>query len=996
VANAGTDFLIQAAALDEYIRMDNPSSDPVAVRIITRRLKESADLYQYFFAQRPAAGWARILFDNKFFDDPPGIVQVDEGFRTPFWAPSAYLVEVAELVPEVVRSVVATIKTNNPVIHNDLIRSLAKLNPEISAAYIGVVKSWLDNPFRLRWWGVPEAAATLMTRLSEAGHVHEAIELLSEILQPIGGRATKHDQYILGGEAQSKYELSYFRPDFWQQMIPTLEKTAHRQVINALEHSLRKALQFELDARGENGRLDSWSAHGWRASTSDTSQDTNSDYKDKLFVALRDSITRLVTVDPAAAREIIEAYLPNEAITLRRMAIYTVSEYPAVFLGIALSMLSNAAIHNDITVHNEYFALLRKTYPLLPESDKKRIISIILSGPNRKEAEEQAQWETKQFDTDISANLDHHIKSCIRNRLWVLRDWLDIETQHYLESLLTEGSVPPHPEFLAWSSGVFTISEQSPYSAEELASLEPPELLSILETWSPNAHQEFGPIQITRRGLAKVAATVLLQNAFGFQTLVPNIGKLAPVYISTLFDTAEQAWSKEQAIPWGFLIEISKLIVEQNRIDDSDRDLGSDAETKIAFLRLVASGLGSQHTIPLEYRPDVESVLLALLNDPNPDESDDDPGKGWFGHGDPATVAINTVRPNALICLFEFLRIKVIQAESKTQDGEERISRQDLLTPRIRSAIEFKLNKSSDPSWSVHSVFGHYLGLLHYVDSDWVQQKLPAIFPTEGYANARYFVAAWDSYVIYNHPARDLFTLLHSQYVQAITNLIEGRVTSTHLDPETALLRHLLLDYLSRPYELPLPGNNNLLQLLLSGCTERTRGRAAWVLWQLTKTMDVNERKGYWPAVRAFWQWRTNEASIASRPGEFDQEMEWYARLAQLAPNTESIESLMPLLDALIPYLYKFTIWQTLEEYLATQVERAPVQVIKYYRRMMELAPASEFGPSRHGDETEKIIRTAFKDPSARRDAVAVLDAIGRETQGRDERYRNLYKTLAS
>ena len=56
--NRRVDFNIQAAILDKFIKLENPSDDQVAIEIVIKRIKESEDLERYFFGQSPTPGWA--------------------------------------------------------------------------------------------------------------------------------------------------------------------------------------------------------------------------------------------------------------------------------------------------------------------------------------------------------------------------------------------------------------------------------------------------------------------------------------------------------------------------------------------------------------------------------------------------------------------------------------------------------------------------------------------------------------------------------------------------------------------------------------------------------------------------------------------------------------------------------------------------------------------------------------------------------------------------
>lgn len=994
VAEKHTDFFIQAAALDKYIHLDNPKSDPIGRRVVIKRLRESPELYQYFFAQGPTPGWAEVLLEEGFFGNPPDVIREDAGFRTPPWPPSAYLAAVAGSVPRVVSTVVGQIDTDNPLVHIDLVRAVSKIPTEDAILHISKVKLWLNGKFNMFWWGLPEAVSQLIVSFAEKGRVKESIDLLNEVIRPVVIPISKTGDFTLGAIAKSRFELSYLRPDLWQEVLPRLEQIAHLDVIDILQENLRLAIRLELEAEGHEDQLLHWRSHEWRSSIGDSSQNLGSYYKDRLLVALRDSLERLVDRQPTEARGVLVSYLIADVPLQRRIGIYILSVRPDVYPDLIASLLQDASLHRDIHVHNEYFALLQAGFRTLPVDVKERVVAFIIDGPDPNDTRKLADWVAVQYGEQADEYAQRHKDTWTRDRLWKLQPHLGHDIQSYLNQLCEQYGEPEHPEFLSWFTGVHTVSEESPLSIDTLAAMSPEQLVELISGWQPDADQRFGPTQITLRGLATAAATVILGNPAKYDVVIPTFAAVHPTYAGTIFHVAEEAWINGKDVPWQLLLRLGHEVVAS--ANNVQANVERNFEARIGMLRLIEHGLNVKRPMPLDQLDEVESVLLVSLNDPNPDIKDDEPQEGWLGHGDPATLAENTVRPKALICIMELLRLRSHFVKQEGASSKE-VSRAQLLTPRLQEALLSKLDKSLDPSWTVHSVFGRYVGLMGYISPQWLQERLKQIFPSgDDPVSQRYFMAAWDSYVVFNNPSRWLIESLRADYIRAIHFLAEGKVTKTHLDPQSGLAYHILMDYLWQPYDLTKSNDRNLIGLLFSICNDEIRGRTAWVLWRLVHGVPQEDRPMKWPAMKAIWQWRTNEASLGNYPIEFVPEMEWFARFPVLAPDSETFDNMYSLLEALIPYVHVWNIWRALEEFLASRVKKSPREVIRYYRLMHEQETEMKYGYPASENEADLILSTAMEDDSSRRDAVAVLDLVGRRTGGRTGRYRELYERYMS
>jgi hypothetical protein len=125
--------------------------------------------------------------------------------------------------------------------------------------------------------------------------------------------------------------------------------------------------------------------------------------------------------------------------------------------------------------------------------------------------------------------------------------------------------------------------------------------------------------------------------------------------------------------------------------------------------------------------------------------------------------------------------------------------------------------------------------------------------------------------------------------------------------------------------------------------------------------------------------------------------MQWFARLPLVAPESESLASLWPLLEGILPYIprteYRDLIWESVEEYLSNEVEQDPSRAIQFYRLMYERAKGHTWAYYKHREESRKIIQTAAACRESRNEALSLINLIARLG---DDQYRDIYGNYVS
>lgn len=134
-----------------------------------------------------------------------------------------------------------------------------------------------------------------------------------------------------------------------------------------------------------------------------------------------------------------------------------------------------------------------------------------------------------------------------------------------------------------------------------------------------------------------------------------------------------------------------------------------------------------------------------------------------------------------------------------------------------------------------------------------------------------------------------------------------------------------------------------------------------------------------WKRAKELWSWRLEVASNANHSSDFKPEMEAFSQLVSAAPDTENMMTLWSLLEGFLPYLggseeWK-RIWHNLQEYLAREVERDPVEVICFYNLMHDRVSVPGWYYERTG---RKIIDVGARNKESQNDVILLIDKINR------------------
>lgn len=994
-------FYTQTAMLDTYLRSSDPSGDPLALDVILKTLREHGDLRTYFFRSNPHPAWAPVLWNHGFFQAPPAPQQTEKGLFLLGWDEQDYLISIASSVPDIVLKHFIALK-NAPEYGARAIYALQSIPVELVESVLPQMLDWLRDPLSGRITAA--AIYELAVKLAEKNQV-VAFELFRAALAPQPApKVQRIEGSLFGTEAVSLFDFDYIIDETvrFERSFKLFASFDLRQTVAVFEDHLLQALRLEAEAKGfKEYEISSW----WRNTIEDSDQDIRDDYKHKLLGALRDLVCSFAEINALAAQPLICRYLADEHEILRRLGLHVLSRFPGEYPSYVARELLNESNLDDAGIHHEYFLLLRDGYSHLRSDEQKTLLELIHKGPPQETVERMGEWAHSQYGESRETYIQSYQKTWRQKRLWMLKENLTGEDAQVLQRLIAELAEPERPEYTHWTGDVYFVSDVSPLSREELYVMSPDNLVNFLFHWKPEREHLFGPERVTRGALGQVVADMIFSDFDRYAKQVETIAFLGPAFAVPII--AGFTPKKERSVRWFEALNLCERLLRNSNVRESidneaDENWRGVRQTMVSLLEAGVAQPKSETIIensdfplPAELLPRVRDALITLIEDVDPTPENDRPPETYFGHNDPATVALNHVRPRAMLALVQYA---IYRARSVENDQGVLVDgAKSRLEPQVRDALSRRLDPRIDPSSAVRSTYGTNLYRLRWLDQEWLEEHIDAIFPESDEAEAAWlFVAAWDAYVAFNRNifVRTFFEKLRPKYERAIDNLACGLVTQTHLEPTRGLAAHLLRDYLDTDYQLrSAEGRNSLLGKFFKKAPAKERGGAAWLLWRMCED-NPQHLKSMWPRVRSLWEWRVEESARANHPTDFDKEMEWYARLPLVAFDLETIRSIWNLLEGTLPHIVRFEHqgigWDSLEDYLVKEVNRDPERAIQFYHLMHKNKRPSVW--FYHKPEGRIIIETAASNEDSRQEALALIDTLARFG---NHQYRDIYLQYA-
>ncbi len=903
IADDGLRFYPSSILLDEFKQRDPAELPDTVVTAILSSVEASCNMANHFYDADLDPSWAEFLFDEGNFTDPDNNL-------------ISYLGRTAETRPSFVQQVAQELETDNLRTQRFFL-SVSRDIPVDDAAIVGQqVVTWVQDDEAYGYLG--SYAVRLASYLIEHGEYDVAFEILDVMLTPREGKQLDVDQGMI------RYNLTELFDDHFDELL----QERGGELLEMFATNLITALQQGID---EEGKYDTVAD---RISFADLQfvENERGSLTEILVDYFVQALTAWVNANPTSDQktEFVE-WLLDQPTVLRRTGLYVLSEFPEAFVTQISDEVTNEQNYHEKQSRYEFYLALEKGFEHLDHRPQQRVCEIIENGPYAQDVEDRAKRLAAREEESASYFQQRIQETWKRDRFYLIRNYLDDPYAAQLDELLEKHSEPDRPPSRGrkparMHGGV--VQQRGPEETDELRDRPVEEVLTTAVEWEPPESERWDTGETdqfeehSHRGFSGQLGELIKEDPQRYAREISVLEDAHTQYAEAAFRAFRDLIDDDETFPWDSILALGQAITT------SPTAWSERSKTNLAML--INRGIAADTTaFPDGFESQVEDVLLTLVTDPDPVPERDQPAEGMAGHGDPATVAINSVRPMAVNAYITYITWKDEQIETQLDE---------LFFDPIKERIR------EDQSLAVRSVIGRRFGALYKLNTQLVEDHLDDIFPqgTDQPAQQQ-FIAVWNSYTAYN---RYWDSKLFREYYFHALRLLDADEDAASQIETRSTTAHVASIYLFEDDDLD--DDESLINQFYDVAD---REAAKELASTLASSMGNEEVEDQWSEIRDLWEYRLDVVELDT--DDHDTEFRYFLDCVRSATTTTLQDEESRIIQSL-PFVAKHTHhWRRIEEWLAEQAADYPVVTIRIYDELVDVVPC---------DEWSSIARTSQED----------------------------------
>jgi hypothetical protein len=690
----------------------------------------------------------------------------------------------------------------------------------VPTEFLDTVDYWLEDNFD-RGLVASELGEKWLVRLLEegTGHTFDLVERLLRLLYKVAARAEKP------GSTKQKASLRVDYHHAIRIVGKAAELSGRRLGVRAV-----RVFQEALEAVLNIENSDTWSAI-WQPAVEDHAQNEyRHDPENILLYGLRDSLNGFLLADPGNGATYIEGMLGSGRETIRRVAIYGVTEH-------FLSCDSHADIvidprHFTTNFRHETWHFLNRCYGQLDDKQRDRVVATI---SYRQRYGEQGEL------LEAATAYDH------AGWFAAIKDFGPKESALYREAVKAAQSEPEHPDFSSFMS-VGWVEPESPVTLTQLAALSKTDLVTTLAAVKEEGRWREPGIE----GLSKTFKELIKSAPLRFYTDLSSFAHLDPAYVHSIVDGYSELWNEKAQLPWeeiwGHLLSFCSEVVNSGAFWDQGQakprpDFVANRHWIVSSIgRLVESGTKSdEHAIAEKYHEQAESLLAVLLERQE--------GEEFREESDAVSVAINSPRGRCLEALIN-LTLRMCRLSDRQHDKDHAAA-----WAKHQSYYDRELTRYKVGGYEFSTLVTNYLPNFLYMSGDWVQRSLDIMFDQ---ADRQHWLCAMQGYAYVNVVYEQIYRFLkrHGDFVKAL----EDNATRDKVSDK--VVQNIVLAFLNGMEEPSEEGN--LMDLLLSRRDSKELQEVIWFVWTMRGQDDADRRT----KIFQLWHKLAARLDLSTREGQ--------------------------------------------------------------------------------------------------------------------------------
>lgn len=742
----------------------------------------------YFFDRLDKPDCLSLLNKKGFFGNPiPPLEHPDGGVSFPYWAQMAYLVKMSKIPSrqDQVLKICLGIETENINIQTQALEVALSLPPKMSVQLVKHSYKWLD---RINSWFHPEKYGQLIVHLAGGGQKKEVLELASKVLAV---KADPRKPAEIEGHAFPYEPIALFDDWHYEQILeknyPSFVDLVGLDAIKLLLSILESFIALS-DSDRKAGSKDDYSEI-WRPAIEDHSQNHKHGVRDLLITAIRESYERYLKSHPNQILTIVRDLESRKLNIFRRLSLHLLRLFPkGAKKKITQVLMDKREFDGKSRLTHEYYLLAETHGNMLSKAQRDEIWSWIMSGAD---IEIYKNWRIQNGHKPTDEEISKYVKNWQLYHLIPFKS-IDKEWEKYFDSLVGVVGQPEYPSFSSWSSGG-SWGYTSIVSSEQLKKMDTDKVVDFLKNWQPPVND---PLDRSREGTGRELTGQVSVAPERWLKSVSAFSQLDPTYVRSLLVGYRDALKQEKTFNWKPILDLCEVILSKPvkiKGRKPTAPFGDDPDwswCRNTIVELLDEGMKKHKgQVSVDLRSQVWKIVEKLTEDPNPTPEHE---KEYLAsHNDPLSLAINSTRGDAMGAAIQY---GVWLKESVSKENQKAWSFKKE-APELLESLDFHLKITNEPSLAIRAIYGEKLGTLTWLDKAWVKSREGIIFP-EAKEEQKYFDAAWETYITFVNPFKELLRMLKKQYRRALQEAGSHADTKHHLEsPDQRLAQHLMVFY---------------------------------------------------------------------------------------------------------------------------------------------------------------------------------------------------------
>lgn len=810
----------------------------------------SPELAAYFLSRLENPKWIGPLSERGIFANPPPMGH---------WPASSYLARMAPHVPSEVAAVFVGVKTSNTSVIGDMLGAAMAMPAKIALKLVpNIGRAARDGTL---WVNFKDASA-ICVRLADDGELDAALALADELFTPNVDR-----------EEEPNRRDIYWYKDGLNKVVPIFAARVPGLFLGRLCDWLKSSVEAKKQVDLETGADDSY---WWRPAIEEHQQNHEYDFVGELVGFVRQGFETAISGGHLSFDETLAIAERYPYLIFKRLRLHLINEFADKRPELARAAILDCELFGNHRFKHEYAMLVGRRLNLLSPEEKRAWFGWVDAGPDLSGFNESVK---KGIGRDAN---EEDRKSRIRywqfEKLHCVRDYLEQDRRDFYEQMLAEHGEPNLADLnVAFSSGWGT---PSPMTVEELSGMTFQEAVEAVSSWKPERRGFMTP---DIEGLSSTFEQYVGSKPGEFSPQADVLVGCPAIYVRGFITQMGQAVTADREIDIDAVLRLCKWVVGRPIAErtplESERDAFVDKDwqsVRHEITRFVENACkvnsdGRPKYVLEKYREPLWALLELLCRDPHGsyivrDVSLEDPRIHEY-----LLLGINSPRGKAVDAALEYVRW--VANQLKHVDGDREVVPGGFgAMPEFRQMLEWQF-APENRSVEVLSVIGSQIGLINWVDNQWLAGIADRLFDLQGVEREppeSCGWAAWNAFLVWSRPHIDFYRMFRSQFAYAVDQAGKVELTdATHEQPMEHLGRHLVVLY--GRSQLGLDDDGGLLRRFVTRSNPEIRRRTLGFVGQSLRDSE-NVRDDIVERFKTLWEiyWSdVGRKDAASKPGSW-------------------------------------------------------------------------------------------------------------------------------